>query len=532
MPGENSNSAAKRIFVGTVVRGSHGDFIEDAGSNERKRRRREKVSGRVEAVVGRNVYRVRFEKVGVKVVNSRTLAIISNAELNRAILQANNDPTQETPLLANAGSLLSSEEGDCEEEEEHLPQPGDLQDDEELGELGAVDDEDDDERNEVINIGDINASANLDEIERTQRYEQRKRDTAARITSLCGTEVDIKQTKTNQRIVWRVVKECHPPDHTPDRTELDLAQFGMNAEDQYEVRFALMFLMLTFDDWQGKLDLMNEKIIHHNCLKTTTDHKVVIFTPHEFLTALGLFIGASRMGCKGADLWAKAEDNDDIMPSPNFQQYMKDYRFREWRKFVPFVWSDPKIRETDPWWMISAGIQSFNNRMRALVKSSVWRILDESMSAWRPRTTDTGALPNISFVARKPEPLGTEFKAVCCPKTKVMLALEIQRGKAGMKDQAYVREFGATAACTLRLADTVFLGDGYKEGVKGDAWSGSVKGAPELGKQGKLAVLQIKMGFGLFPKKFVEETLKDAPGGTLFLREHIPMGQTLLRLFI
>jgi hypothetical protein len=31
------------------------------------------------------------------------------------------------------------------------------------------------------------------------------------------------------------------------------------------------------------------------------------------------------------------------------------------------------------------------------------------MSAFRPRTTKLGGLPNISFVMRKPEPLGKLF---------------------------------------------------------------------------------------------------------------------------
>jgi hypothetical protein len=33
-------------------------------------------------------------------------------------------------------------------------------------------------------------------------------------------------------------------------------------------------------------------------------------------------------------------------------------------------------------------------------------VADESMSAWVPRTSKTGGLPNISFIKRKPEPLG------------------------------------------------------------------------------------------------------------------------------
>jgi len=56
------------------------------------------------------------------------------------------------------------------------------------------------------------------------------------------------------------------------------------------------------------------------------------------------------------------------------------------------------------------------------------------MSAWRPRTTALGGLPNISHVPRIPEPLGTEFKCPACPATGCMVALEIQRGREGMKD--------------------------------------------------------------------------------------------------
>ena len=51
------------------------------------------------------------------------------------------------------------------------------------------------------------------------------------------------------------------------------------------------------------------------------------------------------------------------------------------------------------------------------------------MSALRPHTSKNGGLPNISYIIRKPEPLGTEFKTVCCPVTGVMTRMEIQRGK-------------------------------------------------------------------------------------------------------
>jgi hypothetical protein len=41
-----------------------------------------------------------------------------------------------------------------------------------------------------------------------------------------------------------------------------------------------------------------------------------------------------------------------------------------------------------------------------------WKMADESMSVYRPCTTKLGGLPNISFVLRKPEPLG-RFTLIC-----------------------------------------------------------------------------------------------------------------------
>ena len=74
------------------------------------------------------------------------------------------------------------------------------------------------------------------------------------------------------------------------------------------------------------------------------------------------------------------------------------------------------------------------------------------MSAWRPRTTAPGGLPNISFVLRKPEPLGTEFKTVCCATTGVMSYMEIMRGKEGIEILPQQIELVGTAACTVRIS--------------------------------------------------------------------------------
>lgn len=90
-----------------------------------------------------------------------------------------------------------------------------------------------------------------------------------------------------------------------------------------------------------------------------------------------------------------------------------------------------------------------------------------------------------------------------------------------MKSQDFNQQLGATTGCTLRL----LLGcvpqemSGIKHGVRGDAWFGSVRTANEVALRGHDGVFQIKQYHSLFPKEYIEEALKDAPGGVHILLE-------------
>ena len=131
---------------------------------------------------------------------------------------------------------------------------------------------------------------------------------------------------------------------------------------------------------------------------------------------------------------------------------MKEYKFKEFRRFLPVIYDNPKLKDTDPWWKFSDAIKEFNEiRKDLFVPSNVFGS-DETMSAFKPQKTKTGGLPNITYILRKPEPLGIEFKNGYCSTSGVMTFMEVQRGKAGMKDAQYNKELGATAGCTLRLS--------------------------------------------------------------------------------
>ena len=67
--------------------------------------------------------------------------------------------------------------------------------------------------------------------------------------------------------------------------------------------------------------------------------------------------------------------------------------------------------------------------------------------------------------------------------------------------------------------------------IKGDAWFGSVKAAAALAEEGTEAVLQVKTGHSLFPKKFIEDALSGSPGGVhIVLRGRHPNGKLLIAL--
>ncbi len=123
--------------------------------------------------------------------------------------------------------------------------------------------------------------------------------------------------------------------------------------------------------------------------------------------------------------------------------------------------------------------------------------------------------------------------AVTCPATGVMIAMEIQRGKEGVKEKKQNREVGATTGCTLHLLEDSIAGDehAYTHGICGDTWFGSVRTAIEVGIGGHEGVFQVKQYSALFPKDLFSKALEDAPGGVSIVLDGVaPNGVPLIIL--
>ena len=88
----------------------------------------------------------------------------------------------------------------------------------------------------------------------------------------------------------------------------------------------------------------------------------------------------------------------------------------------------------------------FNAHMAQAFSPGWLLIVDESMSAWRGRV-GSGAhtlLPVLSFVPRKPEPLGLELKTTADALTSMMLFIEPCMGKDSHSTLEYFAEYGHT----------------------------------------------------------------------------------------
>ena len=57
-----------------------------------------------------------------------------------------------------------------------------------------------------------------------------------------------------------------------------------------------------------------------------------------------------------------------------------------------------------------------------------------------------GGLSNTSYVARKPRPLGTEFKNCADGEIVILMHLDVQEGKTRMRLKGPVRDLGPMAA--------------------------------------------------------------------------------------
>jgi hypothetical protein len=112
----------------------------------------------------------------------------------------------------------------------------------------------------------------------------------------------------------------------------------------------------------------------------------------------------------------------------------------------------------NPWATIDPWVDGFNEaRFREILPGSLLTP-DEMMMEWTGKS-GFGGLPHLSYIKRKPKPLGTELKSVCEGTIGMCIFIEIQKGKIAMARKKWASDYGATTACTVRLIDQLHISE-------------------------------------------------------------------------
>ena len=261
-------------------------------------------------------------------------------------------------------------------------------------------------------------------------------------------------TSKEKSITWTYVSsKSVTTDHFQDEVGPKGTYYEEGKEPQIKVLRGYTYRQLDGDILRAFLTLypgdINEDILKINA--ALGDAKLKHTTVGEFLNYLGLIIAARSQNSKGRDLFVTPKKKSLFKQYPEFARVMTRHRFEELKKHCTAICVDEDSVATDPWYKFRAFVKAFNKNRRRTVITSKSLVIDESMSAFRPRTTARGGLPNISFVKRKPKPMGTEFKCAADGRHGLMLFLEIQEGKDAMRRAPFRNEMGAGAACAMRV---------------------------------------------------------------------------------
>jgi Transposase IS4 len=483
------------------------------------------LKGVVIEAVGKGKWKVRLDDGTVEVLNSRKLKKIKflgesdgNDDYDYA-WDDNVDDLEDYELeLAGAGPTTGVEDGgDSGTAEDNVETSDDEFDEFVIGEEDVLDDT-------VPNV-DREAPPTED------KYARKLRETLEKKAQLIneGYTIPVYVRKTRQTYEWRVTEDIAVP-----TTELEeYTQVGIRGFDfanLSDTPCSDMVMHLWPGNWRKQLRRLSVAIAVWNEKPENRKNKIKELTEMGFWVFISALLTPTVTGRTGKQVFAKP-----VFPTVvdfNLQQYSAHLSFHQFNLIrgsgiFMEAFKDASIPVYDKWHPVRGLINAFNANRSETIAASVHKVMDESMSAFKPRTTKMGNLPHLSFIQRKPEPLGSEFKVTGDSKRKMgtgcMIHLELQEGKEAMRGKEHVSSLGGTAACTLRMAEqTEHNGQNERPNAhhatpgglwKGDSWFGSVKAAEAMAKHGKGLVAQIKTNHAGSPKKELEALMKDWAAG-------------------
>ena len=402
------------------------------------------------------------------------------------------------------------------------------------------------EMDDHYNVNEL--AEELAEDDRTGRHLNQWCNYLCEKEGLMGTTVEVKYGR-NRRFTntWKVVPDVKKEDVPEDREfeKVGISQFDFNdlevkcpQRNKKRINFNKLLIHFWPGDHKEQLKLVNRRISSDNrSKKQNCRHgrakQIKRISEREFWKFWGIMLKARIWGRTG-NVWDK-EEPEGYEPTIDCTNDMTKGRFDDIKKYIAYIFANWDAETMDPWWQVAGGVDGFNENRKKIVMAGFTKVMDELMSAFKPRMTPTGNLPHLSHIQRKPEPFGTEFKATMCATTGVLLFIELQKGKLPMRQAKYCDELRLiTAATTLRLIEPTLRKDGVSDTNStigednndvpnlflGDSWFASIEAAANIKQRFNSNFIGvIKTSHAGYCKTFLEEKMALWPAGSHMVLE-------------
>ena len=278
----------------------------------------------------------------------------------------------------------------------------------------------------------------IEELTKDAEYRRKHEEVTKIKASLIGKTVEVKNGKVISK--WIHIKDVDDQSKVTmptARDDVGIIGLDFNRLSEAKHPFAHIFNTLWPGDPFKQLQKLNVEFRNRYPSKPSVTMK-------EFFTFIACLIAAGPAGYGGKKLWKPPVVNG-VFSHPDLNDIMKYNRFICIKAVFPAAfacdastvvndgeqWSPVEglTPANDPWAAVQGFVNDFNTNRKENVASSNRKIADESMSPLKPRSSKNGNLPHLSYIRRKPKPLGSELKTLACALLGIMLYLEIQRGK-------------------------------------------------------------------------------------------------------
>ena len=423
-------------------------------------------------------------------------------------------------------------------------------------------DEDDADLEAYYDQDQLDPNIIIDELLKGDKYDVERGNYLREKNRMISENISTVEGRGDERLTWRVRDDVPKHDKDTDvQFNMKTGIYGFDFNNKTvcsdgkneRVDFCDLFKLLWPGDIFTQLTKINTMIRDSMADFAYRKKRIVKpISPNEFLKFCAILMMARYEGVPGGNMWKNAGRSEGYRDIPNIaNEFLPKYRFEEIKYYCKYLWADMDSKDQDEWWMLGTLCKEFSESRKKIVRSSNIKVMDESMSAFRPQSSPTGNLPHLSHIQRKPENLGTELKTVACPHLRIMLAIEICRSKNDPNGREFVRQYKGkkTTACCIRLLkasdqrktvideaestgshlsnrerqkhwDKAFFNRQASRDIYiGDSWFGSVASALAFHENSTLAILQVKTATSRFPKKFIESRMKNWPAGSHLVLE-------------